>query len=62
MNTQQLANLFVELIKERDFIVDFDKYNERCQEIDDELIPKIIEQVPQGEMDQFNKIINNQAE
>ena len=60
---KQLAKDFVELVEERDFIVEFEEeYNDRCYEIDDRLIPQILDQVPQGEMDQFNQLINTKSE
>ena len=63
MSVEQLATHFIELIEERDFIVEFNEaYNERCYEIDDVLVPQILDQVPQGEMDQFNQLINTKPE
>lgn len=63
MDVIQLADQFLELIEERDFIVEFnDGYNERCYEIDDVLVPQILAQVPQGEMDKFNQLINAKSE
>ena len=50
---------FKELIKERDSLIDSEGYNQRCQEIDDQLIPDIINQVPKGMMNQFNQLINS---
>ena len=62
-STKELAKQFLELIEERDFIIEFnDDYNDRCYEIDDRLIPQILDQVPQGEMDQFNQLINTKSE
>jgi len=49
---------FQDLIDERDFIVDFGEYNERCTEIDDQLIPEIIKKIPSGMMNKFNELIN----
>ena len=63
MDVVQLADQFLELIEERDFIVEFNNgYNERCYEIDDRLIPHVLDQVPQGEMDKFNQLINPKSE
>jgi hypothetical protein len=63
MDVKQLAELaerFVELIEERDFIVEFNEtYNDRCIEIDDQEIPAIIKRVPRGTMKQFNTLINS---
>ena len=60
MDIKQLAERFVELIEERDFIVEFNEtYNDRCTEIDDKLIPLIISQVPRGTMEEFNTLINS---
>ena len=66
MDVKQLAERFVELIEERDFIVEFNTsvgiseiYNDRCIEIDDVLIPAIIKQIPQGTMNEFNELINS---
>ena len=60
MDIKQLAERFVELIEERDFIVEFNEtYNDRCIEIDDQEIPLIISQVPRGTMEEFNTLINS---
>ena len=60
MDIKQLAERFVELIEERDFIVEFNEtYNDRCTEIDDQEIPAIIKQVPRGTMEEFNTLINS---
>ena len=60
MDVKQLAERFVELIEERDFIVEFNEtYNDRCTEIDDQEIPAIIKQVPRGTMEEFNTLINS---
>ena len=60
MDIKQLAERFVELIEERDFIVEFNEtYNDRCIEIDDQEIPLIITQVPRGTMEEFNTLINS---
>ena len=60
MDVKQLAKRFVELIEERDFIVEFNEtYNDRCIEIDDQEIPLIISQVPRGTMEEFNTLINS---
>ena len=60
MDVKQLAERFVELIEERDFIVEFNEtYNDRCIEIDDQEIPLIISQVPRGTMEEFNTLINS---
>jgi hypothetical protein len=60
---EQLAERFINLIIERDLTVAiFDcGYDERCQEIDDKLIPEIIGKIPKKEMDQFNELVNNPA-
>ena len=59
MDVKELAERFVELIKERDFIVEFNEtYNDRCIEIDDQEIPAIIKQIPKGMKDDFNKLVN----
>jgi hypothetical protein len=59
-DVKELAKEFVELIEERDFIVEFNEtYNDRCIEIDDVLIPAIIKQIPQGTMNEFNELINS---
>lgn len=55
---KELAKQFQDLIDERDFIVDFGEYNDRCTEIDDVLIPQIIKKVPKGMMAKFNELIN----
>lgn len=63
MSIEQLAKQFIELVKERDSEVDyFGGYNGRCYEIDDKLIPKILDQVPSNEMDRFNQLINAKSE
>ena len=60
MDIKQLAERLVELIEERDFIVEFNEtYNDRCTEIDDQEIPAIIKQVPRGTMEEFNTLINS---
>ena len=59
MSIEQLATHFIELIEERDFIVEFNEaYNERCYEIDDVLIPRIVNSIPSALMDDFNKLVN----
>ena len=59
MSIKQLAKDFVELVEERDFIVEFEEeYNERCYEIDDVLIPRIVNSIPSALMDDFNKLVN----
>ena len=59
MSIKQLAKDFVELVEERDFIVEFEEeYNERCYEIDDILIPRIVNSIPSALMDDFNKLVN----
>lgn len=59
MDVKELAERFVELIKERDFIVAFqEEYNDRCYEIDDILIPRIVNSIPSALMDDFNKLVN----
>lgn len=56
---KQLAKDFVELVEERDFIVEFEEeYNDRCYEIDDILIPRIVNSIPSALMDDFNKLVN----
>ncbi|HEY9865745.1 MAG TPA: hypothetical protein V6D21_16355 [Candidatus Obscuribacterales bacterium] len=58
VDVKQLAERFVELIEERDFIVEFnDGYNERCTEIDD-VLHTIIKQISSREMEMFNELIN----
>ena len=60
MDVKELAERFVELIKERDFIVEFNEtYNDRCIEIDDQEIPAIIKQIPKGMKDGFDELINS---
>jgi hypothetical protein len=60
MDVKQLAERFVELIEERDFIVEFNEtYNDRCVEIDDREIPAIIKRVPREKMKEFNTLINS---
>lgn len=60
MSIKQLAQQFIELVEERDFIVEFEEeYNDRCHEIDDILIPQIINSIPSALMDDFNKLVNN---
>lgn len=60
--TKELAKQFLELIEERDFIVEFnEKYNDRCHEIDDRLIPEILDQVPSGMMAEFNELVNQKG-
>lgn len=55
---KQLAKDFVELVEERDFIVEFEEvYNDRCYEIDDQLIPRIVNSIPSALMDDFNKLV-----
>ena len=59
MSIKQLAKDFVELVEERDFIVEFEEeYNDRCYEIDDRLIPRIVNSIPSALMDDFNKLVN----
>ncbi len=59
MSIKQLAKDFVELVEERDFIVEFEEeYNDRCYEIDDILIPRIVNSIPSALMDDFNKLVN----
>ncbi|MFM6211991.1 hypothetical protein [Planktothrix sp.] len=60
--TKKLAKQFIELVEERDFIVEFnDGYNEKCHEIDDQLIPQIIRQIPSGIMPKFNELVNQKG-
>ena len=62
MDVKQLAERFVELIEERDFIVEFNEtYNDRCIEIDDQEIPAIIKQASENSipMDEFNTLIHS---
>jgi hypothetical protein len=62
MDVKQLAERFVELIEERDFIVEFNEtYNDRCIEIDDREIPAIIKQASENSipMDEFNLLIHS---
>ncbi len=63
MEVKELAKKFKSLIAERDLIIDFgdEGYNARCQEIDDQLIPEIIKQVPPELMHGFNELINNEG-
>ncbi|MFM6197057.1 MAG: hypothetical protein ACKPEN_21535 [Planktothrix sp.] len=57
--TKELAKQFLGLIEERDFIVEFnDGYNERCAEIDDVEVPKILNQIPSGMIPKFNALVN----
>lgn len=59
MSIKQLAQQFVELVEERDFILFFEEeYNDRCYEIDDVLIPRIVNSIPSTLMDDFNKLVN----
>lgn len=59
---KELAKQFIELVEERDFIVEFnDGYNDRCTEIDDVLIPQILRQVPSGMMPKFNELVNQKS-
>lgn len=61
MSVKDLAQQFVELVEERDFIVEFEEeYNDRCHEIDDILIPRIVNSIPSALMDDFNKLVNFQ--
>lgn len=60
--TKELAKQFIELVEERDFIVEFnDGYNERCVEIDDVEVPKILNQIPSGMMPKFNELVNQKG-
>lgn len=56
---KELAKQFIELVEERDFVVEYDGYNDRCTEIDDKLIPQIIAQIPPGMMGKFNQLVNS---
>ena len=58
---KELVKQFQDLIDERDFIVDFGEYNERCTEIDDQLIPEIIKKIPSGMMNKFNELVNQKS-
>jgi len=58
-STKELAKQFLELIEERDFIVEFnDGYNDRCAEIDDVEVLKILNQIPSGMIPKFNALVN----
>jgi hypothetical protein len=68
MDVKELAERFVKLIEERDFIVEFNTsvgiseiYNDRCIEIDDREIPAIIKQASENSipMDEFNSLIHS---
>lgn len=58
---EKLAEQFRALIAERDFILDFAGYNQRCYEIDDVLIPNLVKQIPSGMMDKFNQLVNSKG-
>lgn len=56
---KELVKQFLELVEERDFIVESnDGYNDRCTEIDDKLIPQLLQQIPPGMMGKFNELVN----
>lgn len=56
---EKLAKRFVELIEERDRVPYHEhEINHRCREIDDVLIPQIINQVPDGMMNLFNQFVS----